>query len=142
LATSCPWYEMVVGEGTLPSLAQPTSSKVTRRCLVLHSSSMILGFLLRSFFKPTRMMGSPWQKWFTSLIHCNNRKINISTEVLRSLLRTLSWTLSREPGLEMSKHIRITCESGYARGRMRSEDAPVSHNTNSTCFPSTSMSAT
>jgi hypothetical protein len=33
---------------------------------------------------------------------------------------TFSWTLSRESGESTAKQIRMTCESGYERGRRRS----------------------
>lgn len=33
---------------------------------------------------------------------------------------TFSWTLSSESGESMAKQIRMTCESGYERGRRRS----------------------
>lgn len=35
-------------------------------------------------------------------------------------MRTFSWTLSRESGESTAKHIRMTWESGYERGRRRS----------------------
>jgi hypothetical protein len=33
---------------------------------------------------------------------------------------TFSWTLSRESGESTAKQIKMTCESGYERGRRRS----------------------
>ena len=46
-----------------------TCSVETGFCEVLCSSSIVFGSYRRSFLQPTRMMGSPWQKWRTSEIH-------------------------------------------------------------------------
>lgn len=39
--------------------------------------------------------------------------------VVGGLKRTFSWTLSNESGESMAKQIKMTCESGYDRGRRR-----------------------
>lgn len=48
-----------------------TSSNVTGFCMFLAISSIVFLSSRRSFFRPTRMIGSPWQKCSTSEIHCN-----------------------------------------------------------------------
>jgi len=62
------------------------------------SSATVFWSCLRSFLHPTRMTGRYGQKWTTSEIH-------------------FSCTLSSESGESMAKQIRMTCESGYERGR-------------------------
>jgi hypothetical protein len=45
------------------------SSVETGACRVFFNSSSVFASFLKSHFSPTRMTGSPAQKWSTSLIH-------------------------------------------------------------------------
>ena len=57
------------GEASKTGQQRRTCSVDTGFCEVLCNSSMVFGSYRRSFLQPTRMMGSPWQKWRTSEIH-------------------------------------------------------------------------
>lgn len=94
-----------------------TCSGVTGFWEVLCSSSMVFWSKRKSFLQPTRMMGRPWQKWRTSEIHWGVSAGAWSCELVH---HTFSWTLSSESGESMAKQMRMTCESGYERGRRRS----------------------
>ena len=99
-----------------------TCSGVTGFCEVLCSSSIVFWSYLRSFLQPTRMIGRPWQKCRTSEIHYNGTA-NQHTRSLceaRGHQHTFSCTLSSESGESTAKQMRMTCESGYDRGRRRS----------------------
>jgi len=116
-----------------------TSSGETGLCWVLRSSSIVFGSYRKSFLHPTKIIGSPWQKCKTSLIHYDEvsapcihtnkwdlRKVGIGCvcvwqrEGERDGIgrwreggnHTFSWTLSNESGESIAKQIKMTWESG------------------------------
>jgi len=80
--------------------ASPSVSD-TGFCDVFASSWITFWSWRKSCLHPTRMMGSPQQKCWTSDIH-------------------FSCTFSKESGESIAKQIKITWESGYESGRRRS----------------------
>lgn len=94
------------------SRATPSPSwAVTNRWDFLRISSMATGSSRRSFFSPTRMMGTPSQRRVASSIHYSS---NVSAKRKSypndtQYRRTLCLTLSRESGVSTEKPIRITC---------------------------------
>ena len=69
--------------------------------LFLRISSIAIGSCLRSFFKPTRMIGTSGHLSLASSIH-------------------LCWTFSKLSGLSTLNPIKMTCDLEYASGRSRS----------------------
>lgn len=78
LARSCRAFQVLVSSNLLCdshclnrllNTRERTSSVETGACRVFFSSSIVFASFLKSHFNPTRMIGSPAQKWSTSLIH-------------------------------------------------------------------------
>lgn len=74
------------------------SRGVTNFWLLFLISSMAIGSCLKSFFRPTRMIGTSGHLSRASSIH-------------------LCWTFSKLSGLSTLKPIRMTCDIEYASGR-------------------------
>jgi len=90
------------------------SRVVTNCCDLFRISSMATGSSLRSFFRPTNMIGTPGHLSLASSTHYYGISI---TRKFRLANPTLCLTLSRESGVSIENPIRITWAFEYARGR-------------------------
>lgn len=93
---------------------------VRNRWDFLRISSIATGSSRRSFFNPTRMMGTPAHSLVASSIHCAG-KVPSQSSMLRLIagctMRTLFFTFSKESGVSTEKPIKMTCAFEYANGR-------------------------
>lgn len=116
----------------------------TKRSDFLRCSSTATGSSRRSFFRPTRMMGTFGQRRVASVIHCLCRQLAFvftfatlccwaapaglalcyrsgsrgrGWRVRAGGERTLCFTLSNESGASTAKPINMTCAFEYASGR-------------------------
>lgn len=92
------------------------SFSVKNRKDFLRISSCAIGSSRRSFFRPTRMIGTPGHRSLASSTHCK-RLAYCRSGPQRVLLRALCLTLSNESGVSIEKPIKMTCAFEYAKGR-------------------------
>jgi hypothetical protein len=101
------------------SCAISVASRVPTKCWdFFRISSIATGSSLKSFFRPTSIIGTPGHLSFASSTHCQEI-LACDPRMLAGEL-TLCLTLSRESGVSIEKPMRMTCAFEYARGRNRS----------------------
>lgn len=98
---------------SLPSLG------VRKRSDFFLISSMATGSSRRSFFKPTRMMGTSGHRSLASSIHYGVLVV-CNWNAIAEERHTFVFTLSNESGVSTAKPISNTCALEYAKGRSRS----------------------
>lgn len=99
----------------------PPSLGVTNRSDFFLISSIASGSSRRSFFRPTKIMGTPGHRSFASSTHCDCfQSILTSSGSGGSLKPTLCLTFSKLSGVSMENPIRMTWALEYAMGRNRS----------------------
>lgn len=97
------------------------SSGIRNFSLRFRISSCATGSSRRSFFRPTRMMGTPGQRSRTSGCLLITHMLECDSDLwMRIFLYHLVVMLCRESGLETENAIRMTCAWLYASGRSRS----------------------